>query len=264
MSLRDVYADAWRKRKGIGEGWIVNLEPTYNLSLGAVGVVSDGAFAPETTLERRGVAGLDVDANQKRGDTPWQFQSNDGINVQVGSAGNTTGAAAAIAHGAWDVSVEFGSEAGVSIHGLAQWWNAYADLGVVRAKIVEAASHGQLHKGESIVVTQHLTGPGVVFTAIGGNASIRASASADLAPGTVPPVASLAAKLSLVKSSAGAQFQTFDDRSVLAARVLYLGRRGFFWWRDFVAYGAVEVDLDQVEETVLDPVESDHGYFALL
>ena len=36
MILRDVYAKARIERRGLGEGWIVNLEPTFNLALGAV------------------------------------------------------------------------------------------------------------------------------------------------------------------------------------------------------------------------------------
>jgi hypothetical protein len=30
MSLQQVYADAWRTKYGLPEGWIVNLEPTYS------------------------------------------------------------------------------------------------------------------------------------------------------------------------------------------------------------------------------------------
>ncbi len=87
-----------------------------------------------------------------------------------------------------------------------------------------------------------------------------------IAPGTAPPIGSLAGKLSLVNSSAGAQFQSFADGSVLAARLLYLGRRGWLWRRDFEAYGVLETDPDQVEETVMKPVEGDRDdeYFALV
>lgn len=266
MTLREVYATAWIKRRGLGEGWIINQEPTFNLALGAVGVVSGTDFHPETTLELRGVTGLQLDSNQRREDTPWQFQSNDQIEVRIGSSGKTSGALKAIGHARWNVSVKFGQESGASIHGTAMWWNGYADLGVVRASIVDAARKGRLHKGESVVVTQQLTGAGIVFTADGQNASIDASASVDLAPGTVPAIGSLAGKLGLIHSSAGAQFQSFAGGSVLAARVLYLGRRGWLWWRDFEAYGALETDPDQIEETVLSPVEGDRddAYFGLV
>jgi hypothetical protein len=266
VTLRDVYAQAWTKRRGLGEGWIVNLEPTFNLALGAVGVVSNGDFHPETTLELRSVTGLSVDRNQQRKDTPWQFQSNDEIEVRMGASGKSSGVSNAVGAARWDVAIKFGREAGASIHGTAMWWNGYADIGVVRASIVDAARKGRLHQGESIVVTQQLTGAGVVFTAEGRNASIEASASADVGPGAVPPIGSLAGKLSLVKSSAGAQFQSFADGSVLAARLLYLGRRGWFWSRDFEAYGALDVDPDQIEETVLKVIEGDGDdeYFALI
>src|ERR1700761_4522871 len=122
MTLRDVYAKAWIKRRGLGEGWIVNLEPTFNLTLGAVGFVSGNDFRQETTLEQRGVTGLEKDANQQRKDTPWQFQSNDKISVEVGSSGKTSGAADALGKANWDVAVSFGEEAGASIHGTAMWW----------------------------------------------------------------------------------------------------------------------------------------------
>lgn len=201
MTLRDVYAKAWIKRRGLSAGWIVNVEPTFNLALGAVGVVSGTDFHPETTLELRGITGLQEDPKQQRQDTPWQFQSNDKIEVQMGSSGQTSGATGALGHANFDVAVTFGQEAGVSIHGTAMWWNAYADMGVVRASIVDAARKGMLHKGESIVVTQQLTGAGIVFTAEGRNGSIKASASADIAPGTVPAIGSLAGKLSLVNST---------------------------------------------------------------
>jgi hypothetical protein len=266
VTLRDVYAQAWVKRRGLSDGWIVNLEPTFNLALGAVGVVSSSDFRPETTLELRGVTGLQVDTGQQRQDTPWQFQSNDQIEVQVGSSGKTSGVSGAVGRADWNVAVKFGREAGVSIHGTAMWWNGYADIGVVRTKIIEAARNDRLHQGESIVVTQQLTGAGIVFTAEGHNASIEASASADVAPGAAPSIGSFAGKLALVKSSAGAQFQSFTEGSILAARVLYLGRRGWLWWRDFEAYGALQIDPDQIEETLMKPVEGDghDEYFALI
>jgi hypothetical protein len=165
-----------------------------------------------------------------------------------------------------NVTVKFGKEAGASIHGNAMWWNGYADLGAVRAGITDAARKGRLRKGESIVVTQQLTGAGIVFTAEGHNASLVAAASVDAGVGAVAQIGSLAGKLGLVSSSAGAQFQSFADGSVLAARILYLGQRGWLWWREFVAYGAVETDPDQIEETVMRPVEGDGDdeYFAIV
>jgi hypothetical protein len=266
VTLREVYAKAWIKRRGLGEGWIVNLEPTFNLVLGAVGVVSGLEFKPETNLELRGVTGLQVDPNQKREVTPWQFQSNDQIQVQVGSSGKIGGAAGAIGHAGWNVNVKFGQEAGATIHGTAMWWNGYADLGVVRASIVDAARNGRLHKGESIVVTVQLTGCGVVFTAEGHNASIETAASVDVAPGAVPAIGSLSGKLDVVNSVAGAVCQSFGDGTVLAARLLYLGQRGWLWRRDFVAYGALDMDPDQIEETLMKPVQGDGDdeYFALV
>ena len=55
MTLRDIYAREWIKERGLGPGWIVNLEPTYNLSLGAVGIVNGQHFNGETRLDLRGV-----------------------------------------------------------------------------------------------------------------------------------------------------------------------------------------------------------------
>src|SRR3954468_9422930 len=129
MSLHEIYAQAWRKRRGLGPGWVVNLEPTYNLVLGAVGVLEGESFKPEATLDRRGVTGLPLDPDQRRDATPWQFQSNDEIRVTLESSGATSGATAAIGQANWDLGVSFGSTSGVSIHGTAMWWNSYADLG---------------------------------------------------------------------------------------------------------------------------------------
>ncbi|GAA1825093.1 hypothetical protein ACFFOM_11945 [Microlunatus capsulatus] len=266
MSLRERYAEAWARRRGLGPGWLVNLEPTYNLDLGAVGVVSGLDFQPETTLALRGVPALQEDPTQQRADTPWQFQSNDEIALSVESSGKLSGLGGAIGAAGWDVTVSFGRQAGASLYGKAMWWRGYADVGVVRAAVVAAARDGQLHKGESIVIAQQLTGAGVLFTAEGSNATLRARASADVSPTAVPEIASLAGKLSVVQSSAGAQLQAFADGAVLAGRILYLGYRGWFWWRQFEAYGAFDVDPDQVEETILRPVEGDGAdeYFALV
>lgn len=266
MSLRDLFAKAWSERRGLGSGWIVNLEPTYNMVLGAVGIVQGHDFKPETTLEQREVKGLKLDPNQKRDETPWQFSSNNEIDVSVGAEAKTDGAVGAIADGNVSVAVDFGNTAGVSIHGTAMWMPGYADIGVVRAAIVEAAREGRLRKGESIVVQQQVSGPGVLFTAEGNNARLEASAAASIHGGVLPAVGALSGKLRTVNSRAGAQMQSFGDGAVLAARVLYLGRRGWFWWRDFHAYGALDTDPDQIEETLLRPVEGDgdDSYFALV
>jgi hypothetical protein len=266
MSLQDVYARAWIKKRGLGPGWIVNLEPTYNLSLGAVGVVDGWHFKEETSLDRRGVTGLQLDPNQRRDHTPWQFQSNEQITIGLSSSGTTSGAAGAVGNANWDVDVKFGSTSGASIHGTAMWWNGYADLGLVRSGIIEAARDGRLHKGESVVVTQQLTGSGVLFLAEGHDASLKVTATIDVAPGTTPPISSLSGKLSMVRTSGGAQSQSFADGTVLAARLLYLGTRGWMWWRRFEVYGARPPDADEVEETLMQPREGDatDEYFALV
>jgi hypothetical protein len=264
MTLHDIYAREWITKRGLGPGWIVNLEPTYNLSLGAVGVVNGHNFAAETSLGLRGVTGLQLDADQQRKDTPWQFQSNSEISVGLSKSGKMASTPGKVS---WDVQVKFGRKAGASVHGTAMWWNGYADLGVVRSAIVKAAQDGRLHKGESVVVTQQLTGRGVLFLAQTRDASLKATASIDLSiAGAIPPIGTLSGGLSVVKSSGGAEAQSFADGTVLAARLLYLGTRGWLWSRKFEAYGALPIDPDEIEELVMQPREGDRAdeYFALL
>lgn len=264
MTLRDIYAREWVNKRGLGPGWIVNLEPTYNLSLGAVGIVDGQNFNGETSLDLRGVSGLQLDPNQHRNATPWQFQSNKNISAGLSSSG-TTATTAGKAN--WNLEVKFGSIAGASIYGTAMWWNGYADLGLVRTAIVEAAQDGRLHKGESVVVTQQLTGSGVLFLAEGHDASLKATASIDVVPGgATPPIGSLSGNLSVVNASGGAQLQSFADGTVLAARLLYLGSRGWLWWRKFKAYGALPLNADEIEEIAMQPRQGDGAdeYFALV
>jgi hypothetical protein len=266
MSLHEVYARAWVEGHGLGPGWIVNLEPTYNLNLGAVGVVDGEYFSPETSLDLREVTGLQLDPNQRRHSTPWQFNSNNQIQVDLSVKSVTSGAANAAGKANCNVKVSFGKTEGASIHGTAMWWKGYADLGLVRTGIVKAAREGRLHKGESIVVAQQLTGPGVVFTAKGSNATLTATASVTVAPGMTPPVSSLSAALNLKKSSHGAQFKSFADESVLAARVLYLGKRGWLWRRRFEVFGPDDDSMDKAEMFLMKPQEGEgeKDYFALL
>ena len=109
----------------------------------------------------------------------------------------------------------------------------------------------------------------MVFTAKGIKASLTAAASMKLAPGMTPPISSLAATLNLKKSSGGAQFQSFADGSVLAARLLYLGTRGWLWWRRFEVFGTDADDadsMDKAEKVLMQPREGngEYEYFALL
>jgi hypothetical protein len=265
MSLHDTYADAWIKDRGLAAGWIVNLEPAYNLALGAVGVVDGRTFNAETNLAQRGITGLATDPDQRRTDNPWQFHSNSDISVKLSSTG-----AAAVAGNAgtagWRLDVKFGGQAGASIHGAAMWWNQYADLGLVRAAIIDAANSKRLHEGESIVVAQQLTGPGVLFVAEGNDASLTAAVSAKLKAAALPPLSSLAGQLSVTKTTGGAQSQVFADGTVLAARLLYLGHHGWFWSRQFEARGGRPVSDREIEEATMRRVEGDDldEYFALL
>lgn len=272
MSLREVYADAWAMKRGLGRGWIVNLEPSYALELGAVGVVKGNDFAPETSLAARGITGLDVMNSDPREGTAWDFQSNDEIRVSVGVKGESGGLGSHLGDVGLELSVDFGSEFGVSAHGTGMWWPQFVDVGVVRSRLIDAANTGALHAGESIVVAQQLTGPGVMFTSQGKNGSLTAEASADVGLGGLPSVASLSGKLSVTKSSEGAQIQNLPNRAVLAARVLFLGTRGWFWWRRFEVFGGTELpdnSADQVldiETSVMSPVEGtgENEYFAML
>ena len=81
-----------------------------------------------------------------------------------------------------------------------------------------------------------------------------------------PPVSSLSGKLSLTTSSGGAEFQSFADESVLAARLLYLGKRGWLWWRRFEVFGTGADSMDKAEMKLMQPREGDgeYDYFALL
>ena len=266
MSLHDVYSNAWVKKRGLGPGWIVNLEPNFNLELGAVGILDGQYFSRETTLKLRKVTGLKLDNDQRREETPWQFNSNNRIQVGVSASEETSDAVKAAGEANWNVSVNFGKTAGVSIHGAAMWWNEYADLGIVRTEIIKAAREERLHKGESIVVAQQLTGPGVVFLAEGKTASLTAAASVKVAPGAIPPVSSFSGKLSVTASSNGAQFQSFTDKSVLAARLLYLGKRGWLWSRRFEVFGTDAESMDKAEMRLMQPREGngEYDYFALL
>jgi hypothetical protein len=265
MSLHDTYAEAWKKDRGLPQGWIVNLEPTFNLALGAVGVFDGEAFNGETNLALRGITDLTLDPDQRRTDTPWQFHSNSGISVLLSSTGGGTVPGGAGKAG-WKLNVKFGSNAGASIHGASMWWNGYADLGVVRARIVEAAKSGRLHEGESIVVTRQLTGPGVLFLAEGKNASLTAAVSAKLNAAALPPISSLAGRLTVTKTAGGAQSQVFADGTVLAARLLYLGHHGWLWWRRFEVQGALPLSDREIEEATMRQAEGDgpDEYFALL
>lgn len=266
MSLRDEYARAWQRKEGLNTGWIVNLDPTYPLGLGHVGVVDDNEFHYETDLAARGVGGLELRQPWGLDNTAWALQSNDEIRYSTGLAANTEGQLGAVGEAKIDVKVQFGRSAGVLMHGMAKWWDGFRDLGVLRAQIVQAARDGRLHAGESIVAERQLTGRGVAFIAQGQNASLDAEASASVAPGGLPPIGSLSGNISVAQASAGATLKSFPDGSVIAARVLYLGTRGWFWWREFEVFGAVEASPEEAEEIVMKPEEGDGDdqYFALV
>ncbi|MCW2529611.1 MAG: hypothetical protein JWM76_4471 [Pseudonocardiales bacterium] len=266
MSLQDTWSKAWRTKYGLPLGWLVNLEPTQSVPLGEVGVVDDGHLAHETTLEQRGVNGLSVDPDSRRDDSEWQFASNEGISVDLSSAGKTDGPVAAIGKANWKLDLSFGAESGAASYGTAMWWTRYSDLGRVRSAVVEAAEQGRLHKGESIVVEQQVSGKGVLFLSQGSHGSLGAEANIDVKPGAVPSIASLSGLMHVSHSSGAAAAKSFSDGSVLAFRSLVLGTRGFFWWRQFEAFGALPTDPDELEEITLSPVEGegDNEYFALL
>ncbi len=267
MSLREAYEEAWRERYGLPQGWIVNPEPGRTIALGAIGTVDDTGFQYDATLAGRGIGqDLPTDPHQQRQDNPWSFQSHEEIKVGISAAAEVPGAGP-VGDAAFDVDISFGRTAGVSVYGDAKWFSGYADVGVVRTVVVEAARKDLLFKGDSIVVTQQLSGPGLMFLAEGRDAEIHVRGSARVGPGQLPPISKLSGSLGVVSSSGGARYEVVPDGAVLAVRVLQLGRRGFFWWRRFVAYGAAyAADLDQIEETHLTPVEGEgeHEYFALL
>lgn len=266
MSLREVWADAWRKQYGLNEGWIVNLDLDQRLSLGAVGVVDGDTFHYETSLSERSIPVPRPDPTQSPDAEPWQFQSNEDITASVTAGGSTGGTTAPVAKAEWDVEVTFGRHEGVTIHGLGKWWNQFADMGVLRSTMVDAARKGWLHEGESVVATQQVTGNGVLFKAEGHDASLSASASVDVDPGVTPSIGSLSGRLSLKRASGGAAYESFGDGTVLAVRCLYLGKRGWLWWRDWGVYGILAVDPDEIEDQVMTAREGDgpNEYFALL
>lgn len=258
MSLKEEYAQAWRNKKGLGLGWIVNLEPTKDLPLGAVGVVDGEDFRYETTLALRKIVELGTTPDENSDPTPWLFQSNDSSHFSLGNAVTTAGAVGAIGQASWDIGVQFGSSAGAVAWGMSQSWDRYEDIGVVRARLLEAVKEGTLHVGESVVVERQLSGAGFVVTTESANASWNATVSADIAPGGGPDLASASADFAVGNASAATDYKRFGSGSVLAARVLQLGYRGFFWWREVAVFGGVEdIDPAQVEAEVMTGGQSD-------
>ena len=262
MSAKRTFARAWSRARGLGDGWIVNLEPSRNLGLGAVGVLTDGEFQSETTLRNRGVRGLETDVDEQGRGQPWSFQTDRDIRVDVAVGANIVGTESS----SCELSVSFGQQSGVSIHGSGMWWNRYSDLGLVRAAIVAAARESTLHPGEAIVVAQQVTGAGIVFSSEGGSSLIHLSGNFEVPADPFPDVALMASRLRVVRSNGHVHAQSFSDGSVLAARLLYLGFRGWFWWRELTAFGALSRSPEQLEATILEPTEGsgEHQYFALL
>jgi hypothetical protein len=204
---------------------------------------------------------LELDPDQTTNiNTAWEFASDTQIKSSLTFKASTGKAIGWLGDASVGVSVQFGDEQGITSHGTWMRWEQVKDVGIMRRDIINAAVDGRLHEGESFVAGRQLTGKGVLFRSEGSNGSLKATAAAKIAPTRGLTIASLSGALIVVENKGAASKQDFADEGVLSARLLYLGKRGFFWHRSFVIYGIDRVESMNDIESLL----SDRDYFQLL
>src|SRR6218665_675821 len=238
MSLTSAYAKAWQDQYGLPPGWFVNTQPNDEIPLGLKGRLDDDTFQRTSLLTK--LSGLVPTSPGPNDDSEWQFQSSSSIESSAAIEGKTGQSIAWLAGAKAGVKASFGRSAGVSAYGANKWFDRFPDLDVVKTILRGAVADGSLVEGDAVVVERQLTGKGLMLVSQGGEASIEALADASVAPHGVK-IADFSAGLTVTKQNGAVALEKFGDGSVIAARVMHVGHRGMWWWRELVVVGITEI-----------------------
>jgi hypothetical protein len=240
MSLGDVYQDALERVYELPQGWVANWPARFSRRLGEVGRVTPGGFNKDAMLSDKGInVSPDPDPGTPGGS--WNFQSDKSISVAVNVNASVPG---------WEfigsakagLKINFGSSQGIVVGIGSTHQERLVNLDALRPELLAAANSGKLTAGQAIIVEVLIADTGIVVTSEGNNATLVATTNANLGVAGSPSLAAFGVDLSVTSGSHATSQETYPQGFSVAFRVLKLGARGWWWWKQFKVRGIGPID----------------------
>lgn len=256
MTLGNIYREAWSGQFGLGRGWIPNWWPGTPIALGTRGVATSEGLRYQGTASDIGVDVRPGRAENFSGS--WEFSSSRDIEASFGVDATVPG---------WEwlgnaqagLSLSFSRGLGMYISAGPMGVERAADVDELSAALLLAAKGGRVAPGQSLVVEVQSTSNAVILASNGGGGEFKAFVNAELGEsGALGSVASCAGRLNVHRQSGSLTKQEYPNRVVIAYRVLTLGTRGWWWWREIAVRSAPDGPLSAHAESV---ALSDVDYF---
>lgn len=255
QSLGDLYSEAIERKYDFPRGWKANWPPGFDYKLGQVGTIDDeGRFSYDGKLSNYQINAREV-SDPDRADGPWQYQSNEQINIEVGTDASLP-AWKWLGNAKAGLKVGFAKSGGLVLAVGSSHVRRLADLDRLRKDFLEAAQAGRLHVGQAVIVEMQVADCGLVIASMDGSGELTAKTNFDVTPSGGPALVSFAADFRLQQASSAVSSQSFPDGFPIAFRVLQLGKRGWFWWRRLVVLGLAPAAAPGSSADVTDAEES--------
>jgi hypothetical protein len=193
MDISRQYTKEINEQLELSATWL----PNVRISLGDVGKLQDHHFRPQGNLRDYGIA-----FKISEGTDPLEFDYNskDGVSIQVKLAGEAPGLGSTIAQADAGVTIKFVRENAVLFRATRCTSSRIGDITTLGRTIMEKYMNNDWEK-ELAVVTQVMSAEGsTIIISQGSNSQIELSAKGKLGPGK-PNLADVSADFNIVQES---------------------------------------------------------------
>lgn len=255
MALANIYVEALENTLGLAPGWLANWPPHTRVSLGDVGSLE---WNEETGLLGFRGGGFLKDYGIKF-TAPADSEPLADITLTTGSETRVEfGFDASTPKWNWlgnakaGFLASFGDEGGMKADLVDIRRGRIDRLDDLREALLEAATSEKLKVGSAIVVEVETSEKGMIIASTEHAAKLKVSTDLDVKPAKIK-LASFAASFTVKDQSGAAVTQPMKAQFPVAFRTLVIGRRGIWWWKRIVVFGAADMGAQEV----LDATEED-------
>lgn len=200
---------------------------------------------------------LDLDSPKDGG--PWDYSSSNAVDAKLGLDARAPGWGW-LGSASAGLSVSFGTSEGVYLSADSTVVERVANVDKLKSDLLTTAAKQGMPEGQSVVIERQISKKAVLVASEGGTSELKATVSGkvNVNPAAGGAVASLAGRLNFRSKKGSTFLQNFPDEFVLAYRIVTLGERGWWFWRQPAVHGILPLDgsaaeafLDQTDYFVL-------------
>lgn len=252
MELGNMYVDVLEDQFQLARGWYANWPLSTPVALGDVGTLEENfetgitSFRPSNRLPDYGIPFLATPSTEPVGDLTLTYGAETHLEFGLDASldgwkwlGNATAGFQAGFGSSGGLHAEFSDIRRVRIE----------DLDSLRDNLLDAKRGETLMYYRAVVVEVDTVDIGMILASTNSTAKVKVSTDVDLKPAQIKLV-SFAGSFAVKSNDGSALIQPMTKPFTSAFRALVVGKRGIWWWKHIVIFGAADMSPEQRMEAI--------------